>query len=106
MKPASIRRFDLFFLGSLALSLVDYLIERSAVVASMDVARVETTAPRRTARTTFFLVIESSRFARARDAGHNATAAGFGFCFCVFPRQNRSVSERGLRVNRFGSYIV
>ena len=35
MKPASIRRFDLFFLGSLALSLVDYLIERSAVVASM-----------------------------------------------------------------------
>lgn len=35
MKPASIRRFDLFFLGSLALSLIDYLMERDAVIAGM-----------------------------------------------------------------------
>lgn len=36
MRPESIRRFDMFYLGSIALSVVDYFIERNAVLASVE----------------------------------------------------------------------
>lgn len=36
MRPESIRRFDLFYLASLALSVVDFVLGRDAVVAQME----------------------------------------------------------------------
>jgi len=36
MKPESIRRFDLFYLGSIALSLVGYLVSYDKIVAQME----------------------------------------------------------------------
>ena len=36
MRPESIRRFDIFYLGSLALSVVDFFLERDAVVAQAE----------------------------------------------------------------------
>ena len=36
MRPESIRRFDIFYLGSLALSVLDFFLERDAVVAQAE----------------------------------------------------------------------
>jgi hypothetical protein len=36
MRPESIRRFDMFYLGSVALTVVDFMIQHDAVVAQME----------------------------------------------------------------------